>query len=89
MRQSIVGTDPGPDNFSDDANPVFFNNNGTTGLVAPACGAIAQCEDATPDSGEDQEDGGSGGSGAVDFRWLLLLTGISLLSVVRRRGTAG
>jgi hypothetical protein len=80
----IDGTDPGPDNFSDDANPVFFNNNGTTGTAAPACGAVARCVSAF-DPVEDEGGGSGGDSGAVDYQWLLLLTGILLLSGVRRR----
>jgi hypothetical protein len=93
----ITGTDPGPDNFSDDANPVFFNNNGTTGLAAPVCGEIVLCGDQTPDNGDGGDDGdgdsggggGSGDSGAVDYQWLLLLTGILLLSLARRRQARG
>jgi len=82
---AITGTDPGPDYFSDNLIPTFFNNKGTTGVVAPACGAVAYCENPI-DSRAGEGGGGSRDSGAVDYRWLLLLTGILLLSGVRRRG---
>ncbi|MCP4768711.1 MAG: hypothetical protein GY875_20910 [Gammaproteobacteria bacterium] len=85
----IDGTDPDPvtGNFSDTETLVFFNNRGTIGTVAPACGAVAFCE-STPDSVDDAGDGGKKrGSGAVDYQWLLLLTGILLLSGIRRRSS--
>jgi hypothetical protein len=85
----IDGTDPDPvtGDFSDADALVFFNNNGTTGTVAPACGAVAYCE-STPDSSDvDEGGGGRRGSGTVDYQWLLLLTGILLLSGIRRRET--
>ena len=80
----VDGTDPGPDNFSDDSTLVFFNNEGTTGAVAPACGAVVKCDN-TPESG-GYVSVGSRDSGGVDYQWLLLLTGILLLSGIRRRG---
>jgi len=83
----IDGTDPDPltGNFSDTETLVFFNNKGTTGAVAPACGAVVQCDN-SPEGGD--EGGGSRGSGAVDYQWLLLLTGILLLSGIRRQGAS-
>ncbi|MCP4334783.1 MAG: hypothetical protein GY785_19175 [Gammaproteobacteria bacterium] len=84
----IDGTDPDPltGNFSDTETPVFFNNSGSTGPVAPACGAVVHCNN-TADSSFDSGWGDSGrSSGAVDYQWLLLLTGIFLLSCIRRRG---
>jgi len=82
----IDGTDPDPvtGNFSDTETLVFFNNKGTTGSVAPACGAVVQCDNRF--GGGDDGGGGSRSSGAVDYQWLLLLTGILLLSGIRRRG---
>ena len=78
----IDGTDPLP--ISDGENPIFPDNP-TTGTVAPACGVVARC--ASGFNGGDDEGGGSRDSGAVDYQWLLLLTGILLLSGIRRRGS--
>ena len=73
----IIGT-TGTDFFTDNENQTFFNNNGTTGTVAPVCGVIAQC------SVENESDGlGKGGGSAADYRWLLLLA--ALLLVARAR----
>jgi hypothetical protein len=68
--------------FSDFRRDVFYNNNGTTGGIAPVCGAIAKCFVA-----EDSNGGGGGGSGggAFDYRWLVLLA-VLLLLVRARRG---
>jgi len=71
----VEGT--GPDIFSDFQRDVFYNNNGTTGGIAPVCGAIARCS--IP---EDSNDGG-GGSSAFDYRWLILM--VVLLVIVRAR----
>jgi len=66
--------------FSDFKTDVFYNNNGTTGGIAPVCGAVAKCSVASEDSG-----GGGGGSSAFDYRWLALLA-ILLLFVRARSG---
>jgi len=81
----IDGTDPDPvtGNFSDTETLVFFNNKGTTGAVAPACGAVIQCDNSPESVGDGG--GGSRGSGAVGYQWLVLLTGMLLLSGIRRR----
>jgi len=73
----------GLDVFSDDENTTFYNNNGTTGLAAPACGAVVECE--IPDSGDPDSGGpGNGDASAVDYRWLLVLGGFLLIAQVRR-----
>ena len=76
----IEGTSP-TDVFSDFQTDVFYNNNGTTGGVAPVCGAIARCSVAPEDS-----DSGGGGSSAFDYRWLALFA--LLLLMVRARSGA-
>jgi MYXO-CTERM domain-containing protein len=68
----------GPDVFSDFKRDVFYNNKGTTGGIAPVCGAIAKCSVAPEDSG------GGGGSSAFDYRWLALLAVLLLLVRARR-----
>ncbi len=73
---AITGTSPTA-SFTDNENDVFFNNNGTTGTVAQACGAIAQC-------GVDAElDDRGGGGSAADYRWLLLLAALLLMAHAR------
>ena len=73
----IVGTDPTPDNFTDNQNVTFFNNNGTTGSVAAACGAVVNCTPRTIEGGSD--------SGALDYIWLLLMTGMLAVAKCYRR----
>ena len=77
----IDGTASGAGVFNDDGNRSFYNKNnttnGTTGLFAPVCGAIARCSVAPEDS-----DSGGGGS-ALDYRWLLLLAGLLLIAARR------
>ena len=81
----IIGT--GTDFFKDNEIDVFYNDNGTTGAVAPACGAIAECR--IPDSGAPGFDGsGSGDASAVDYRWLLLLAGLLVFARTRRARSA-
>jgi hypothetical protein len=77
---AVVGTTA--ELIGDTDNLTFFNNNGTTGTVAPACGAVVQC-----DSGSDGTNASSGGgSGALDYRWLLFMAGLLMLAA-RRAGT--
>jgi hypothetical protein len=81
---AIDGSASGGAIFSDDENQLFYNNNGTTGTVAPACGAVIECKtSATAGTGLD---GGNanGDSGSLDYRWLLLLGGLLLLAGTRR-----
>ena len=75
----FVGTNVAPQTFFDASDSAtFFNNNGTTGVVAPVCnvqstGTIAE-----------RSSGGSG-SGAFDYLWLLLMTGIIALARLCQR----
>jgi hypothetical protein len=69
----------GTDIFSDFQRDVFYNDNGTTGGIAPVCGAIAKCALEPVDL-----DSGGGGSLTLDYRWLIMLTGL-LLTVRARR----
>jgi hypothetical protein len=82
-----VDGSPGTGVFSDSDHPTFYNNNGTTGTVAPACGAVVECQ--ASDFG-DPEDGGAanGDASAVDYHWLLLLGGFLLIARVRRERSA-
>ena len=80
---AVDGTASGTGRFSDSDNELFYNNNGTTGIAAPACGAVVECSPNDPGSGGD--DGGTNGdSSALDYRWLLLLTGLLVLAHARR-----
>ena len=85
---SVDGTASGVGVFSDDENTTFYNNNGTTGLAAPACGAVVECQ--APDDSDDSDSGGSanGDASAFDYRWLLLLCGGLLIARVRRTRSA-
>jgi len=74
---AINGTGTPTDVYDDDDKLTFFNNNGTTGLSAPACPAAIAC--ALPG-----ESSGGGGGGALDYRWLLLLGGLLVLARLRR-----
>jgi len=78
----IDGTDPTPLNFSHTDILTFANNNpGTTGTVAPVCGPVVDCTVSTAvESGKK-----SGGSGAFDYLWLLLMTGIIASTRLYRR----
>jgi hypothetical protein len=79
---AINGTGGG--NFSDSDTPTFFNDNGTTGVAAPVCKATPSCKSA--DNTDAADSGGrGGGSSALDYRWLLLLTGLLVLAYLRRR----
>ncbi len=80
---AFVTTDPTPVVLADNAIAVMFNNNGTTGSVAPVCGPVAFCESPVVAS---TGVGDRGGSGTFDYRWLLLSMAILLLSALRRRG---
>jgi hypothetical protein len=75
----IVGTDTPKTYFSDNVFTTFFNNNGTVGGAAPACGAIVNCTPPPPPVPD---------SGAIDYRWLLLL-GVLLTAVKIRRRQEG
>jgi len=67
------------DKFSDTQNVTFFNNNGTTGSVAAACGAVVNCTSRAIEGGSD--------SGALDYIWLLLMTGmLAVVKCYRRYG---
>jgi len=63
---------------------IYFNDsNGTVGSVAPACGVPVEC--ALPVV--SAKSSGRGSSGAIDYLWLLLMTGIiSLVKLYRRYG---
>lgn len=76
----FVGTKVAPQTFFDaDDIATFFNNNGTTGDVAPVCKAQADVVATDRSSG--------GGSGAFDVIWLLLLAGLAATkSRLRRYG---
>ncbi len=80
---AVQGT--GAELFDDSANPVFFNNNGTTGGVAPACGAVVEC----PIDSGDSDGGGGGGASPVDYRWLLPMAALIMLAGGRRRRNSG
>jgi hypothetical protein len=70
--------------FSDTDFTIYSNDiNGTTGTVAPACGVPVECT--SPPAVVSGKK--SGGSGAFDYLWLLLMTGIvALVKVYRRYG---
>jgi hypothetical protein len=78
---AIVGTGP---KFSDTALTIFFNDsNGTVGSVAPACGVPVEC--ALPVV--STKSSGRGSSGAIDYLWLLMMTGmIAAVKLFRRYG---
>ena len=77
----VAGTGIGV--FSDFRRDVFYNTNGTTGGIAPVCGAVAKCSVAPEDS-----DSGGGGSSAFDYRWLVLMAVLLLLARSRRGALA-
>ena len=82
---NFTSSDPGATDYVDNLNTVRFNNDGTTGTVAPVCGVVAQCSAPAVVEGEvEDEEGIKKGSGAFDYAWLLVLTAISLLSAVGR-----
>ena len=61
----------------------FFQNVFITDAVAPACGPVAVCTSPPAVT----SGGKSGGSGAVDYLWLLMMTGIvALVKLYRRYG---
>ena len=60
----------------------FAENMFITDAVAPACGVPVECAAASLTSGKK-----SGGSGAFDYLWLLLMTGlVGLVKLYRRYG---
>ena len=71
-------------NILGDIDEAFYfpGNMFITGAVAPACGIPVECE-----SGSTEEDniGGRGGSGAIDYLWLIMLSGIIALVKCCRR----
>jgi hypothetical protein len=71
---AVDGTAPAP--FDDSANRTFFNV-GFADNVAPACPAVAKCVNKSKKS--------KGGGASVDYRWLLLVSGLLLLAWIRRR----
>jgi hypothetical protein len=73
---AINGTGTPTDVYDDDDKLTFFNNNGTTGVSAPACPAAIVCELPRGSSG--------GGGSALDYRWLLMLGGLLVLARLRR-----
>ena len=79
---AIVGTGP---KFSDTELTIYFNDsNGTVGSVAPACGVPVEC---TPPPAVDSGGKSGGSSGAFDYLWLLMMTGmIALVKLYRRYG---
>jgi hypothetical protein len=79
---AVDGSASGAGTFSDSDNQLFYNNNGTTGTAAPACGAVVECKN-SPATGTDSGTG-NGDSGALDYRWLLLLGGLLVFAGTRR-----
>jgi hypothetical protein len=77
---AVDGTDPTPELFDDSDNRTFFHV-GTADHVAPACPAVAKCDDKPKSTG-------GGGGASVDYRWLLLMSGLLLLAWIRRRAAA-
>jgi len=75
----INGTGTPAEVYDDDDKLTFFNNNGTTGISAPACPAAIVCELPGKSSG--------GGGGVLNDRWLLLLGGLLVLARLRRGST--
>ena len=75
----INGSVPAPYNSFDQTT--FFNNNGTTGSIAPSCPARAVCEIEEPEEEEESSGGGGGALSASMLGWLMLLAG----KRVRRR----
>jgi len=75
----FVGTNVAPQTFFDASDiATFFNNNGTTGVVAPVCNVPGTTTTAERSSG-------GGGSGAFDVIWLLLLSGLAATKFCLRR----
>jgi hypothetical protein len=75
---AINGSGAPADVYDDDDMPTFFNNNGTTGVSAPACPTAIVCK--LP----DESGGGGKGGGATDYRWLILLGMLLVLARLRR-----
>lgn len=76
----FVGTNVAPQTFFDASDSAtFFNNNGTTGVVAPVCNVLSTVTTA------ERSSGGGGGSGAFDVIWLLLLSGLAATKFYLRR----
>ena len=73
---NIVGTSAAL--YSGPLNDTFFNNNGTTGALAPACGS--------PVTVVGGSSGGGNGDASSAGPWLLAGTGILLLVRRRRQG---
>ncbi|MCG6888543.1 MAG: M12 family metallo-peptidase [Gammaproteobacteria bacterium] len=80
---AVDGSASGAGTFSDSDNELFYNNNGTTGLAAPACGAVVECK-VSEIGGPGIDPPANGDSSALDYRWLLLLTGLLVLAHARR-----
>ena len=72
----FVGTVAPPTFFAAGDIATLFNNNGTTGTVAPVCNVQS--------TGTTAERS-SGGSGAFDVIWLLLLAGLAATKICLRR----
>ena len=75
----FVGTNVAPQTFFDTGDiATFFNNNGTTGVVAPVCNVAST-------GLIIERSSGGGGSGAFDVIWLLLLTSVAATKFCLRR----
>jgi hypothetical protein len=79
---SVTSTGGPAGTFDQDDLQTFFNDtNGTTGLIAPACGVPVECPLEVSGNGK------RGGSSAFGYLSLLLLAGLAGVAAVRRRGT--
>jgi hypothetical protein len=71
-----------PNKLGDTENPYYFPaNTFITDTVAPSCGPVVDCTATTA----SVSGGKSGGSGAFDYLWLLLMTGLIALVKLYRR----
>ena len=79
---AIAPVVPETGNFTDSDIATFSNHLNPTSIpTALSCGVIVQCK--TPPGGL-QPGSGKGDSSALDYRWLLLLTGLLVLAHARR-----
>ena len=85
---AITGIGAGGGDFDDDDNLTFFNNNGTTGVSVPACRINVSCKSVKPPRSSSGSGSSSRGGGVLDYRGLLMLSGLLVLGYLRRRTVA-